>query len=190
MELWNFCRGCHLYSTGRPSCWASAHILVILGVKHNRLNICFCSFAGIALTRDVTFVFRQNRIFFSHFVSYFKSPSYCHVCDVFWKEVVQWSTPIMATRLFLLAVRGLRADGVGDIHQWFSAACIGARGKVGLCPWPTHGQWHFRPTLAGSRGWLVYCLAHLPGLFDRFARFSILLHVTNCRTLQQYCLEY
>ena len=24
----NFCRGCHLYSAGRPSLWASAHILV------------------------------------------------------------------------------------------------------------------------------------------------------------------
>jgi len=29
MELQNFCRGHHLYSTGRPSNWASAHILVI-----------------------------------------------------------------------------------------------------------------------------------------------------------------
>jgi len=28
MELRNFCRGCHLYSAGRPSRWASAHILV------------------------------------------------------------------------------------------------------------------------------------------------------------------
>jgi len=28
MELQNFCRGCHLYSVGRPSDWASAHILV------------------------------------------------------------------------------------------------------------------------------------------------------------------
>jgi len=28
MELRNFCRGCHLYSAGRPSHWASAHILV------------------------------------------------------------------------------------------------------------------------------------------------------------------
>jgi len=27
MELRNFCRGRHLYSTGRPSRWASAHIL-------------------------------------------------------------------------------------------------------------------------------------------------------------------
>ena len=28
MELQNFCRGRHLYSAGRPSRWASAHILV------------------------------------------------------------------------------------------------------------------------------------------------------------------
>ena len=28
MKLWNFCRGHHLYSPGRPSCWASTHILV------------------------------------------------------------------------------------------------------------------------------------------------------------------
>jgi len=28
MELRNFCRGRHLYSAGRPSRWASAHILV------------------------------------------------------------------------------------------------------------------------------------------------------------------
>jgi len=28
MELRNCCRGCHLYSAGRPSRWASAHILV------------------------------------------------------------------------------------------------------------------------------------------------------------------
>jgi len=28
MELRNFHRGCHLYSAGRPSRWASAHILV------------------------------------------------------------------------------------------------------------------------------------------------------------------
>jgi len=26
--IWNFCRRSHLYSAGRPSCWASAHILV------------------------------------------------------------------------------------------------------------------------------------------------------------------
>ena len=31
MELWNFRRGCHLYSAGPPSRWASAHIVV-----------CFC----------------------------------------------------------------------------------------------------------------------------------------------------
>jgi len=30
MVLQNFCRGCHLYSAGRPSRWASAHILVII----------------------------------------------------------------------------------------------------------------------------------------------------------------
>jgi len=29
MELRNFHRRCHLYSTGRPPCWASAHILVL-----------------------------------------------------------------------------------------------------------------------------------------------------------------
>jgi len=29
VELWNFCRGCHLYSAGRPSRWASAHILAV-----------------------------------------------------------------------------------------------------------------------------------------------------------------
>ena len=28
MELWNFCRGRHLHSAGRPSRWSSAHILV------------------------------------------------------------------------------------------------------------------------------------------------------------------
>ena len=28
MELWNFCRGRHLYSAGQPSRWVSAHILV------------------------------------------------------------------------------------------------------------------------------------------------------------------
>ena len=27
-QLWDFRRGCHLYSAGRPSRWASAHILV------------------------------------------------------------------------------------------------------------------------------------------------------------------
>ena len=31
MELWNFRRGRHLYSAGRPSCWAAAHILVFKG---------------------------------------------------------------------------------------------------------------------------------------------------------------
>jgi len=30
MELWNFRRGCQLYSVGRPSRWASAHILVVI----------------------------------------------------------------------------------------------------------------------------------------------------------------
>jgi len=30
MELPNFRRGCHLYSAGRPSLWASAHILVFI----------------------------------------------------------------------------------------------------------------------------------------------------------------
>ena len=30
MELENFRRGRHLYSAGRPSRWASAHILVII----------------------------------------------------------------------------------------------------------------------------------------------------------------
>ena len=29
MELWNFCRGRHLCSAGRPSGWALAHILVL-----------------------------------------------------------------------------------------------------------------------------------------------------------------
>ena len=33
MEWRNFCRGRHLYLAGRLSCWASAHILVIWGVK-------------------------------------------------------------------------------------------------------------------------------------------------------------
>jgi len=31
MELWNFCRGRYLYLAGRPSRWASAHILVGVG---------------------------------------------------------------------------------------------------------------------------------------------------------------
>jgi len=37
MELWNFCRGRYLYLAGRPSRWASAHILVLkcILVKHN-----------------------------------------------------------------------------------------------------------------------------------------------------------
>ena len=32
MELRNFRRGCHLYSTGRPSRWALAHILVMVAL--------------------------------------------------------------------------------------------------------------------------------------------------------------
>jgi len=46
-------------------------------------------------SRDVKFIFRVNRItfskiqYFSNFVSYFGSPSYCHVRDVSWKQVVQ-----------------------------------------------------------------------------------------------------
>jgi len=40
MELPNFRRGRHLYSTGRPSRWALAHILVILqlGTYAERTN--------------------------------------------------------------------------------------------------------------------------------------------------------
>jgi len=38
MELWNFRRGRHLYSAGRPSRWASAHILVLTVLTH--LNVC------------------------------------------------------------------------------------------------------------------------------------------------------
>jgi len=33
MELRNYCRGRHLYSAGRPSRWASAHILVVLELQ-------------------------------------------------------------------------------------------------------------------------------------------------------------
>jgi len=45
MELPNFRRGCHLYSAGRPSRWASAHILVMAALC-NRGAIIFlpCSF--------------------------------------------------------------------------------------------------------------------------------------------------
>ena len=35
MELRNFCRGRHLYSAGRPSRWASAHIVVISCLQRN-----------------------------------------------------------------------------------------------------------------------------------------------------------
>jgi len=43
MELPNFCRGRHLYSAGRPSLWASAHILVCVVVHFFWLvNTCFC----------------------------------------------------------------------------------------------------------------------------------------------------
>jgi len=35
MELRNFRRGRHLYSAGRPSCWASAHILVLFAFRLN-----------------------------------------------------------------------------------------------------------------------------------------------------------
>ena len=42
MELWNFCRGRHLYSAGRPSRWASAHILVFFSLLH--YPFCFCFF--------------------------------------------------------------------------------------------------------------------------------------------------
>jgi len=38
MEVRNFCRGHHLYSAGRPSHWASAHILVL---SHISLDICW-----------------------------------------------------------------------------------------------------------------------------------------------------
>jgi len=44
-----FSRGRHLYSAGRPSCWASAHILVILNINlhyfyrpcnYKKINVC------------------------------------------------------------------------------------------------------------------------------------------------------
>jgi len=35
IELRNFGRGRHLYSAGRPSCWASAHILLFLSLAPN-----------------------------------------------------------------------------------------------------------------------------------------------------------
>ena len=40
MELRNFCRGRHLYSAGRPSHWALAHILVLYYSLF--LYVCFC----------------------------------------------------------------------------------------------------------------------------------------------------
>jgi len=36
MELRNFRRGRHLYSAGRPSRWASAHILVVFFALHGQ----------------------------------------------------------------------------------------------------------------------------------------------------------
>ena len=39
MELWNFHRGCHLYSVGRPSRWALAHILVLINLSSLKINI-------------------------------------------------------------------------------------------------------------------------------------------------------
>jgi len=39
MELLNFRRGCHLYSAGRPSHWALAHILVVSDFEKDNLNL-------------------------------------------------------------------------------------------------------------------------------------------------------
>jgi len=41
MELRNYCRGCHLYSAGRPSRYTSAHILVFVIFSSND-KLCVC----------------------------------------------------------------------------------------------------------------------------------------------------
>jgi len=46
MALWNFRRGCHLYSAGRPSRRASVHILVVFILRCSTffwlVDVCFC----------------------------------------------------------------------------------------------------------------------------------------------------
>ena len=41
MELRNFRRGRHLYSTGRPSRWASVHILVMAALRNSAVHYVF-----------------------------------------------------------------------------------------------------------------------------------------------------
>jgi len=51
MELRNFRRGRHLYSAGRPSRWASAHILLLNSLLRNQ-NVTGHLFANIITLRD------------------------------------------------------------------------------------------------------------------------------------------
>ena len=39
MELQNFCRRCNLYSSGRPSHWVSAHILVYIYITRYQYSV-------------------------------------------------------------------------------------------------------------------------------------------------------
>jgi len=157
------------------------------GTKHGD---CFFLLSTVNIqARDFKFIFRLNQILFRKIWIFFRislrilSLLVTVVRDVFWKQVVQYSTLMLATGSFLLATQG-----PGTAHRWcgrrawettVNAACVGTRGKVRLCPRPVCCQQHCRPALAGRRGWLLHCPLHLPGPFDWFAWFAIHCTSTN-----------
>ena len=62
------------------------------------------------VNRDVKFVLGKIELRLVKFdlISSLGCPGYCHVYDVFWKQVVQSSTPVIAMETFLSVVQGPR----------------------------------------------------------------------------------
>ena len=70
MELQNFRRGRHLYSAGRPSRWASAHILV-----RSKINVLFV-FLWLPYVIGQTIIFSSCSFFLTFFLLlFFSSPN-------------------------------------------------------------------------------------------------------------------
>ena len=60
MELRNFRRGRHLYSAGRPSRWASAHILVLYGLLLNSCKQSVLFLTGYIYRKTVSALMREG----------------------------------------------------------------------------------------------------------------------------------
>ena len=72
MELRNFRRRRHLYSAGRPSRWASSHILVFVIFLHAQ----FCSLAFYFFLFSYTYYYFCNFFYFFSYFYFFIFPLY------------------------------------------------------------------------------------------------------------------